>query len=182
VAALLHDVGYLGLHGPDAAGPEALARHPPEGARLLLRQRGYHEGKLRRLRAVLDHHARHDAPRGPPSALGAMLRLAEDYATLLRLHGSRISPADALGGISRAAGKVYDPVLAQVLVNALGAFPPGTLLELEDGRLARSVSPVRTPETFAAPLARLYDPAARALATERIDLALGPRIRRALPG
>ena len=182
VAALVHDAGYAALPPETAAGPEGLARHPAEGARMMLRQRGFHPAKLRRLRAVLDHHRDHVEPRGRPSALGQVLRLAEDYATLLRVYASRISPSDALGAIAAASGRVYSPVLAQVMVNALGRYPPGTLLELEDGRYARSVSPARSPETFATPLVRIYDLRTRALSAERYDLASGGAVRRALPG
>jgi hypothetical protein len=182
LAALLHDAGYANLPMDTAAGSEGLVRHPAEGARVMLRQRGFHPAKLRRLRAVLDHHRDHVEPRGRPSVLGQVLRLAEDYATLLRVHAGRISPADALGSISAAAGRTYHPVLAQVMVNALGLYPPGTLLELEDGRYARSVSPVRSPETFGTPLVRIYDLRTRALSAERHDLAVQGAIRRSLPG
>jgi response regulator RpfG family c-di-GMP phosphodiesterase len=182
LAALVHDAGYAGLPTDTAAGPEGLMRHPAEGARIMLRQRGFHPAKLRRLRAVLDHHRDYVEPRGRPSALGQVLRLAEDYATLIRVYASRISPADALGAMAAAAGRTYNPALTQVMVNALGRYPPGTLLELEDGRYARSVAPVRSPETFAAPLVRIYDLKTRALSAERHDLALEGAIRRALPG
>jgi hypothetical protein len=176
VAAMLHDVGYATLPA-DAAG---LERHPGEGARLMLRQRGFHEAKLRRLRSVLDHHRDFAGPGGPPSLPGCIVRLSDDYANLLRLWPGKISPADALGAMAGAAGKLYHPVLVQLLVNALGRYPPGTLLELEDGRHARSISPVRSPATFAAPLARLHDgpPSPQGV----VDLAKGPRVKRALPG
>ena len=177
VAALLHDVGYAAL----PPGPASFARHPGEGVRLLLRQRGFHEAKLRRLRAVLDHHRDLASPAGPPSLAGCLLRLADDYVNLLRLWPGKISPADALGAIAGAAGTLYHPALVQLLVNALGRFPPGTLLELEDGRRARSAAPTRTPATFAAPLARLVDPRSGAPGAP-IDLAHGPRVKRALPG
>jgi HD domain-containing protein len=182
LAALLHDSGYAHLSAEVAQGPEGLARHPGEGARILLRQRGFNAAKLRRLRAVLDHHRDHASPAGAPSTLGKILRLAEDYSTLLRLHGTRVSPADALGAISRAAGRFYEPTLTQLLVNVLGRYPPGTLLELDDGRYARSVCPVRSPETFALPLVRAYDLRTRALGATRIDLALGGAVRRVLAG
>ncbi len=181
LAGLVHDAGYAAL-GREAGGPEGLARHPGEGARILLRQRGFHEAKLRRLRAVLDHHRDHVEPRGRPSVLGETLRLAEDYATLLRVHSGRITPCDALGAIARAAGRIYHPVLAQVMVNVLGRYPPGTLLELTDGRWARSVSPVRSPETYATPLIRVYDLHTRALSPDRLDLAEGGSVARAVPG
>jgi len=182
VAALLHDVGYAQLPADVARGAEGLARHPGEGARVLLRQRGFNAARLRRLRAVMDHHRDHEASAGPPSALGEVLRLAEDYTTVLRVHAGSISPTDALGAMSRAAGRLYQPALTQVMVNALGRYPPGTLLELDDGRFARSVSPVRSPATFAQPLIRVYDIRTRALSSEREDLALAGEVRRALSG
>lgn len=182
LAALLHDAGYAHLPADHAQGPEGLARHPGEGARVLLRQRGFNAAKLRRLRAVLDHHCDHAGPGAAPPGLGAILRAAEDYTTLLRVHGARISPSDALGALQRAAGRYYDPAVVQLLVNALGAYPPGTLLELGDGRYARSVSPARSPETFARPLVRVYDLRTRALSGARVDLALGGVVRRVLPG
>ncbi|GEJ59154.1 HD-GYP domain-containing protein [Anaeromyxobacter diazotrophicus] len=182
LAALLHDTGYAQLPAEVAQGPDGLARHPGEGARILLRQRGFNAAKLRRLRAVLDHHRDHAAPGGAPSILGEILRLAEDYTTLLRLHGARISPADALGAMARAAGRLYQPALVQLLVNVLGRYPPGTLLELDDGRYARSISPVRSRETFAQPFVRVYDLRTRALSAERLDLALCGAVRRTLPG
>ncbi|HTP24115.1 MAG TPA: HD domain-containing protein [Anaeromyxobacteraceae bacterium] len=182
LAALCHDLGYAGLPREMSSGPEGLARHPAEGAHLMLRQHGYNEAKLRRLRAVLDHHRDHVEPRSRPSILGQILRLADDYTTLCRVHAGRISPADALGAMAQAAGRLYHPILCQVMVNVLGRYPPGTLLELEDGRYARSVSPARAKESFAAPLARLCDPSGRALSAERIDLAVSGAVRRALPG
>ncbi len=183
VAAMVHDVGYAAL-GADAsaAGPDGLARHPGEGARALLRQRGFSEAKLRRLRAVLDHHRPFDGPRGAPSALGAVLRLCEDYVNYLRVSGERLSGSDVIASMAQGGGSAYHPALLQLLVNALGKFPPGTLLELADGRRARSVSPVRGPETFATPLARICDPATGEAVGEALDLARGPAVRRALPG
>jgi hypothetical protein len=183
VAALVHDVGYAALGGgANLAGPEGLARHPGEGARVLLRQRGFSDAKLRRLRAVLDHHRGQAEPRGPPSVLGSILRIAEDYAGFIRVHGEHITPGDALGAMARAAGDAYHPALVQIAVNALGAYPPGTLLELADGRRARSAAPVRSPELFAAPLVRLCDPQSGAPTGELVDLARGPPIRKALRG
>lgn len=183
VAALVHDVGYAAMGGGAAlAGPEGLARHPGEGARVMLRQRGWSDAKVRRLRAVLDHHRGHADPQGRPSTLGAILRIAEDYASFQRVYGQRITAADVLGAMSRAAAAFYDPTLVRLFVNGLGRWPPGTLLELADGRRARSVSPVRAPATFATPQVRLCDPATGAPGGDLLDLAQGPAVRRAIPG
>ena len=180
IAALLHDTGYLSQGIGD--GPAAFARHPLEGARVVLRQRGFHEAKVRRLRAVLEHHRDLATPSARPTPGGAILRLAEDYANVNRFFGTRVLRADALGAMVKGGGTLYHPVLVQVMVNALGRHPPGTLLELEDGRLVRVAAPARSPELWAKPLVRPVDPRTHELLAEVEDLAQGPRVRRALPG
>lgn len=182
LAGLIHDMGYASLPA-NAAPADGLARHPAEAVRILLRQRGFHVAKLRRLRAVLDHHRDHSDPRGQPSILGGLLRLAEDYATLVRVSGAKGSPAHALGAVARGAGRLYHPGLTQLLVNVLGRYPPGTLVELADGRLARSASAVRSPQTFAAPFVHPFDAGTNTFSRELVDLAAtGLAVKRALPG
>ncbi len=180
LSGLVHDAGYL---SPEVGeGPGALARHPLEGARIVLRQRGFSEAKLRRLRGVLEHHRDFAEPGQRPSTLGAILRLAEDYANVVRLYGAKVTRAAALGAMLKAGGRLYHPVLGQLLVNALGCHPPGTLLELEDGTLVRSAAPARGPELWARPLVRRLDPATRQPTGAFVDLARGGAVRRALPG
>lgn len=53
------------------------------------------------------------------------------------------------------AGKAYDPLLMQLFCNIMGRFPPGAILTLSDGHMVLSISTVRSPETFAAPLCRV---------------------------
>jgi hypothetical protein len=180
IAALVHDAGYL-AHGV-GDGAAGLARHPVEGARIVLRQRGFSEAKLRRLRAVLEHHRDFGDAALRPSTFGAILRIAEDYANVVRLYGAKVTRDAALGAMLKAGGKLYHPVLAQLLVNALGRFPPGTLVELADGRFGRSTAPARGEELWDKPLVRLLDPATRQPVGELVDLARGGVIRRALPG
>jgi hypothetical protein len=76
--------------------------------------------------------------------------MADDYDNLIR---AKISPAQAIGSISGGAGIRYDPVLFQAFINRMGRYPPGTLLKLEDGRIVRTLSVVRSPQTFAQPRA-----------------------------
>lgn len=152
VAALYHDCGYT-APGASAATPEVtFEAHSTAGARLLMRQRGFHEAKTRRVLVALQHHQ--DASAKPrPGLFGRIVRIAEDYDTLSRRSG-RLSPTLALAAMLKAAGTFYDPVLLQLLINSLGAYPPGTLLQLEDGRIARSVAPSLVPERFTTPPAR----------------------------
>ena len=63
---MLHDVGYVAGAG--------LATHASAGLRLLVRQRGFHEGKIRRLRVVLEHHLPAHAPGETPSIFARILR------------------------------------------------------------------------------------------------------------
>jgi hypothetical protein len=152
VSALYHDCGYAaGAAGSDGVGV-SFERHGAAGARLMIRQRGFHEAKMRRVLAVLQHH-RDANDRLHPGLFGRILRIAEDYDTLARRSG-KLSPTMALAVMLKWAGTRYDAVLLQLLVNALGAYPPGTLLRLDDGRIVRSAVPARSPETFAHPLAR----------------------------
>ena len=150
VAALYHDSGYAGCD-PDAGAAAALTEHPARGARLLLRQKGFHEGKMRRVLSVLQHHRDFNAsPR--PGLFGRILRIAEDYDTLVRRGAT---PPVALAAMAKWVGTRYDPVLLQLLVNRLGAYPPGTLVRVPDGRVLRVALPTDgRPESFSRPFAR----------------------------
>jgi hypothetical protein len=152
VAALYHDCGYAAGSAALGGVGVSLERHSGAGARLMLKQRGFHEAKMRRALALLQHHRDAD-DRHRPGLFARILRIAEDYDNLARRSG-RLSPTMALALMSKGAGTRYDPVLLQLLIDALGAYPPGTLLRLEDGRVVRSAMPARGPETFVAPLAR----------------------------
>lgn len=149
VAALLHDVGYAETDGPGGR-PPTFERHPSAGARLLMRQRGFHISKVRRVRAVLGHQAPATTRRRPPSLLARLLHVVEDYDNLLR-HGG-LAPPEALGRMMGASGVAYDPVSLRAFVNALGACPPGTRVTLTDGRGAVVVAPGRGAKGFARPV------------------------------
>jgi len=152
VAALYHDCGYAaGSSAPDGVAVP-FESHGAAGARLMLRQRGFHEAKMRRVLGILQHH-RDANDRLSPGLFGRILRVAEDFDTLARRSG-KLSPTMALAVMLKGAGTRYDAVLLQLLINALGAYPPGTVLRLPDGRIVRSTAPARSPETFAQPLAR----------------------------
>ncbi len=116
VSALLHDVGYVDPDHQAGPRPTDLVRHSSAGARLLLRQRGFHVSKVRRVHAVLGHHAPM-ARRRRPALLSRVLRIVEDYDTLVERHA--MSAQSALEGMMGSAGKDYDPLLLQAFVNAL---------------------------------------------------------------
>jgi hypothetical protein len=148
VAAMLHDVGYT--KGGRRETHEGL------GLRLLLRQRGFHEGKIRRLRVVLEHHLALDG--GAPSLFARILRIVDDYEVLTSSRPGQlpgIPPPIAQGAMWAARGSVYDADLLALFAQLMGAYPPGSLLELSDGRWAVSVSGGRDAERFAWPVVRV---------------------------
>ena len=143
MAALLHDIGVARGGGGEP--------HIRAGSLTLLQQPGFHEGKVRRVLAAFDHHRQIVETVGGRSTLfGRILHIADDYDNLVR---SGTSPSQAIGSISGGAGIRYDPVLFQAFINRMGKYPPGTLLKLEDGRIVRTLSVVRSLETFAQPRA-----------------------------
>ncbi|MCP4810275.1 MAG: HD domain-containing protein [Proteobacteria bacterium] len=141
VAAICHDVGYALDEG----------EHDLAGARVLLRQRGFHEAKVQRIRATLEHHRSLDHPAGEPGLFGRILRIVDDYDNLARSEVADYSPAVALELMVTKAGWYYDRTLLQLFINRVGCYPPGTLLRLADGRVVRSRSLVRDPDIFDRP-------------------------------
>jgi HD domain len=173
VAAMLHDVGYAQGGTRDT--------HEGVGLRMLLRQRGFHEGKVRRLRAMLEHHV---AFQGETLSLFArILHIADDYEVMTSSRPGQlpgIPPPTAQGAMWAARGTVYDPDLLALFVQLMGVYPPGSLLELSDRRWGVSVSGGRDPERFAWPVVRVVREASGNAANgqEEIDLhAVRDRLR-----
>jgi hypothetical protein len=190
VAALTHDLGYVAEAQLEVSAQTArlhhLARHTVVGARMMARQAGFHEAKVRRVLAALHHHRDAADARGRPTLFGRAVRLAEDFDNYARAGRGGLSPHEALLVLARGAGSRYDATLFQLLVNALGRFPPGCILQLTDGRVVKTLSLVRVPETFAKPRSRLVREASGAAprADIVVDLAFEgqpKKLLRAIP-
>lgn len=160
VAAVFHDIGYVAREGaiqerPGRAAhpgyPPPFERHGAAGARLLLKQRGFHEARVHRMLATLEHHRDTTDPAGRPSLFARIIRIAEDFDNFSASRRAHFSPARALELMVPLSGTAYDPVLFQLFMNRLGKYPPGTLLKLTDGRIVCSRSLVRIPEAFDRP-------------------------------
>ena len=178
VAAMFHDIGFC-FAGNGAAVP--FERHTRAGLRVLLRQRGFHRAKLRRLLTVLQHHDPHDGPRGTPTLYARIIHIADDYDILTRPRagsGPVLSTPDAIARMAAESGKSYDPLLMQLFCNVMGRFPPGALLTLADGRTVLSVSAVRSPQTFDKPLCKVIrrPDGSAPDGEELIDLAQGDKV------
>jgi hypothetical protein len=154
VAAMYHDIGYAAKE--DGYAPP-FERHGIAAARMLLRQRGFHQAKIKRLLVAFEHHRKFRAIEGTPTLYARILHICDDFDTLTRARagGALNGPAAALALMAGAAGDEYDPQLFQLFVNLVGAFPPGTLVKLADGRTAVSISGGRDRERFAKPRLRI---------------------------
>jgi hypothetical protein len=164
VAALLHDVGYLVTDDPE--------RHALEGARVLLRQRGFSEAKVHRLCCTLEHHPR--SSRGDaPGLFARIVHVADEYDLLVapRLSGRPpLSPATALARMWALRGERYDETLLALFARQLGLYPPGTALELGDGSLAVVVRPPAGRERWARPAVRIVRAASGEAVGATVDL------------
>lgn len=150
VACCFHDAGY----GADEDGfPPPFERHGSAGVRLMLQQRGFHEARVLRMLSCVQHHLPYNyTPR--PSLFSRIIKICDDYDTLTRWRdgGPLEAPPYAIAKMYGARGTLYDPQLMQLFINRVGCFPPGSILELTDGRWVTVISGVRSPESFDKPM------------------------------
>jgi HD-GYP domain-containing protein (c-di-GMP phosphodiesterase class II) len=180
VSAMFHDVGVSMREG---GYPVPFERHGSAGLRTLLKQRGFHEAKIRRLLATVEHHRNYDHKPLRPTMTSRVIHIADDYDILTRYRPGRgpiLSHPDAVARMATQGGTRYDPILLQCLVNAIGLFPPGAILRLQSGLLVVSISGVRSPDTFAKPLCRVLRDADNKPVQEEVivDLAVEDAVRR----
>ena len=128
--------------------------------------------------AILQHH-RDANDRLHPGLFGRILRVAEDYDTLSR-RGGKLSPTMALAAMQKWAGTRYDAVLLQLLVNALGAYPPGALLKLEE-RARRPLGRARSQPRDVRDAPRALPPPRGRITRPRRPSPPGPARRRNAP-
>ena len=171
VAAVFHDAGY----GADEDGfPPPFERHGTAAVRLMLEQRGFHEARVLRMLASLQHHHPFNyTPR--PTLFSRIIKIADDYDTLTRWRdgGPIEAPPYAIAKMYGARGTIYDPVLMQLFLNRVGCFPPGSILELSDGSWVTVISGVRWPGSFDKPMTLMVRTAEgkRPPKQVRVDLA-----------
>ena len=101
------------------------------------------------LAIIEDHHEAVDGtgwPRGKKDASpGArILAMVDRYDRLCSPEATdreALMPAEALATMFRHEGSKFDAVLLRILIRLLGVYPPGTVVQLNDGSLALVVSP-----------------------------------------
>lgn len=136
-AALLHDIGKSRLHSVPVAGPggwdpgdrELVARHPVEGARILLRGSDRHA-----LAAVVayEHHMHwngkggYPRPSRAPHRFSRMVQVCDAYDALRSPRAFRpsLTSEAALAFLEGRAGAEFDPELVPPFVEMVRAWEP----------------------------------------------------------
>jgi HD-GYP domain-containing protein (c-di-GMP phosphodiesterase class II) len=147
LAGLFHDLGKTVPLSEEEKGRghwRALRAHPARGARLLLEDGTAHEGMLKAAIAAYEHHAHFDRSGFPAidhelHLTSRIVAIADCYEALTGPRPYRevpYTPYDALSLMQTRAGTIFDPLLLKVFVNALGAYPVGSLVQLESGEIA----------------------------------------------
>src|SRR5207245_2321994 len=131
-----------------AQDQEILDRHPIHGGDILRDLEG-----LGRAAAVcaLEHHAGNDGSGYPrlagkprPHLFSRIVAVADTYDTVTSARRGtqrKLRPDLAMRWIAVGLGSTYDPVVSKVFLRLMGAYPVGSLVELEDKRLALVVRP-----------------------------------------
>ena len=149
LAALLHDIGKT-LLPPHIAGSGArlaaqdvrrYQRHVQESVRLC-RSMELPEAVVR---AIAEHHEREDGSGFPAglqgnqmSPLGRIVAIVNRYDRLCSpLQGQRdLTPHEAVSYLFTQEKTFFDSNVLAVFIRTMGVYPPGSLVQLTDGRLA----------------------------------------------
>jgi len=149
VCGMLHDVGKTSLSSEilEKNGPlspeemEEMRRHTRYGRDILLSTKSVMSGAAD---VAHSHHERPDG-RGYPRQLGddsiplfaKIVSIAEAYDTMTIKQSYRdaLSPSDALQELYTQRGKQFDEDLVIRFIDAIGIFPPGSIVEMLNGEV-----------------------------------------------
>jgi HD-GYP domain-containing protein (c-di-GMP phosphodiesterase class II) len=152
--ALLHDAGKPAMaarvrHSAAERGPAERAEaenHTVEGLRAIARSTTLNATAVAAMRVALEHHA--GGPEGypsfspgwEPSVAARIVGLADAFVSLLEPRegaGPPPTPYEALGRVLGPLAPRFHPGARAALVRALGVYPPGQVIELDDGSVVR---------------------------------------------
>lgn len=158
VAALLHDVGKLAIPVEVLAKPDLLSetewrlmrRHPIEGVRMVALMPGLSSLMLDALGVCLHHHLTYDRGGYPSiardwrlSAKTRIVSVADCYDAMTAHRAYRDRPFtgyEALRQLVAQERRQFDPAVLWGLVNTVGLYPAGTLLQTRSGYLVLSLT------------------------------------------
>lgn len=158
VAALLHDVGKLSIPVDvlTKAGQltdedwRLMRRHPLEGVKSVMRMPGLSTLMTDALDVCLYHHRRADGkgyPKiersGPLPAMARIVSVADCYDAMTTHRAYRARPFTGYEALQVLLGpdrEAFDPAALWALIQTVGLYPAGTLLQTESGHVVLSLS------------------------------------------
>jgi len=170
IGALLHDIGKNELNPSIMRNTdrnrheEAIyATHCTVGHASVQRVGGVSKPILE---AILHHHERFDGTGFPDGIKGDAIHIAArviaiadrfDKLTNPIDYRRAISPSEALALMWTKEKSGYDTVLLQLFVRAMGVYPPGSIVQLSDGRIGAVVTSAPTDNPLS-PHVMIYEP------------------------
>lgn len=189
VAALLHDVGKLTLNpgilqtAERTKHEEALYRsHCELGHAAILKSGG---ASTSLLQTVLHHHEHYDGTGFPGRLVGDQIHIAarvvaiaDRFDTLANPAAPKLalSPSEALSRMWTREKAWFDPVLLQIFIRAMGVYPPGSVVLLNDSRIGAVVVSADIASPLC-PQVLIYDPEIPRAEAIIIDLAREPSVQ-----
>lgn len=191
LAGFLHDLGKMrwppDLHRkPPPLPPDdrrRIALYPAYTGVTILRQSGLSDAAILAARAALDH-ARHPTLAGSPTLLrrsiptlaGQIVSVAHylDARTSGRIYDPvALPPEEAWAEIGQQAGARFDPLAVLAVQQALGVYPPGTLVRLTTGEIGLVLAPPPRPDAvLRPPILLVRDAGGNPVSGPIIDLAV----------
>jgi HD-GYP domain-containing protein (c-di-GMP phosphodiesterase class II) len=170
IGALLHDVGKSSIKPSILRNPE---RNKFEEEIYQTHCRLGYESALRAgslsqpmLDAILHHHERFDGGGFPDGLAGdatplsaRAVAIADRFDNLANPIDYRhaLSPSEALSRMWTRERKAFDAVLLQLFIRAMGVYPPGSIVQLSDGRIGAVVASAPTGSPLS-PQVMIHDP------------------------
>jgi len=155
VGGLLHDIGkqfipegILNKPGRLTEGEFALIKRHPEVGEALLKRAGIDAPLV--LKIVRHHHEKMNGSGYPDGIEGRSISMAAriasvadayDAITSERSYKKRLPGYKGISEIIASVGNHLDPLVVRTFVNAFGMYPPGTEVELSDGRCGVVAAP-----------------------------------------
>ena len=153
IGALLHDIGKQEIK-PSILRNSARNRHEEaiyQTHSRTGREQAQRAGSLSQpmLDAILYHHERFDGSGFPEALVGSAIPLAARVVAIANRFDNLVNPVDyrlalspseALSRLWTREQKAFDAALLPLFVRAMGVYPPGSIVQLSDGRIGAVVS------------------------------------------
>lgn len=189
VGALLHDIGELDLNPSIVRNMErgrheesAYRAHCTLGAQRLRDAGNVHPAVVQ---AALSHHEAHDGSGFPQGLSGDTIPVAARVVAIANRFDNLVNPIDVRRAVSPSEAlslmwvrekRCFDPVLLQLFVRAVGVYPPGTIVQLTDGRVGAVVLSASIEDPLS-PQVLVYEPEVTRSHAIIVDLAQDRSVR-----